>query len=576
MVPRGGFMKMNLKIHSLIISITIATAMILTACSKDGPGKGEDNTGIAEIKADTGGTVKLNDEVTLTIPEYSLDKTTTIKITRISNAPSAEADGLYPFGQAYELTPEGTQFDISIPAVLEINYDSAALAARGFDPKTMAVYYYDTELNAYVAVNSGVSINDSRITAQIEHFTIYLPMAKAKLPGNNPPIVALQNPIPNPIRVGAPIYIRTTARDYDDGGAIAGARLFYRKLLPGPGSWQEAVMAREVRPNILDTYGYIIPASFLTATDIGTGNDFEYYVTATDNLGAVTTSTTRSLNITRTYTAGTININPASQDIASGFERYFTVRGRDNQSANFNFIPESFSVSNSIGELTNHSASGILFHATKSGTGTLSAGFGLESASAAINIYNGELANLSILDENSLPITGDVQVVEGTLYHFDALGYDDFGNPVLVLPFWTADPVIGIIDQDGILDTTGCEGAGYVTAALGNFTIQQRVVVYKVGNINLAIGTDINNTITISFTGQSASIPLGTDMTVTASTSEPVDSYQWYLGGDPVSGEISAFITIGSALAPANYRLDLLVIKGGVMSVGGFWFRVLE
>jgi hypothetical protein len=41
------------------------------------------------------------------------------------------------------------------------------------------------------------------IIAYVEHFTIY--MAMAKLAGNNSPYAALQNPIPNPVRADAPI-----------------------------------------------------------------------------------------------------------------------------------------------------------------------------------------------------------------------------------------------------------------------------------------------------------------------------------------------------------------------------------
>ncbi len=94
------------------------------------------------------------------------------------------------------------------------------------------------------------------------------------------------------------------------------------------------------------------------------------------------------------------------------------------------------------------------------------------------------------------------------------------------------------------------------------------------GNVAITVGADMENPIEITFTGQTASIVQGADMTVTAATSEPVDGYQWYLNGDPITGATASSITIGSALSAANYRLDLVVTKGEVMSANGFGFSV--
>jgi hypothetical protein len=145
------------------------------------------------------------------------------------------------------------------------------------------------------------------------------------------------------VRADAPIYIRASATDYD--GSLAGVNVYYRKLQPTPGAWSHAEMTREVRPeNTVDTYAFLIPGNFLTSSDLGTGNDIEYYVTATDNYGVTTTTTVRRLDVTRNYVAGSLNLSPSSLEIAAGFERYFIVRGVDNNSTTFQLIPETYSV----------------------------------------------------------------------------------------------------------------------------------------------------------------------------------------------------------------------------------------
>lgn len=230
---------------SILFTPIFLLLFIFLSCSGGSHGgggqNGDPNFGSALINATEGGSVSLADEVKLTIPEGSLKADTQIRIERKSRV-SGGSDGLISFGQAYEFTPEGTGFDLNIPALLEISYDSTALTARGLSPETLHIYYFDETQNEYVAVSSRVDTTRKKITAYVEHFTVYLPMAKAMIAGNNSPFTALQSSVPNPIRADAPIYVRATARDYD--GAIASVRLYYRKLHPAPGAWQSAIMKR--------------------------------------------------------------------------------------------------------------------------------------------------------------------------------------------------------------------------------------------------------------------------------------------------------------------------------------------
>ena len=96
------------------------------------------------------------------------------------------------------------------------------------------------------------------------------------------------------------------------------------------------------------------------------------------------------------------------------------------------------------------------------------------------------------------------------------------------------------------------------------------------GGINIIITPDLQNPIGITFSGAQSNLTVGTNMTVTATTSEPVDSCQWYLNGRPLSGQTGSSITIGSSLGAGTYRLDLIVTQGNIVSSGTVPFTILS
>jgi hypothetical protein len=101
------------------------------------------------------------------------------------------------------------------------------------------------------------------------------------------------------------------------------------------------------------------------------------------------------------------------------------------------------------------------------------------------------------------------------------------------------------------------------------------------GCLSLTVEPKLDNPYTVTFTGFTELLPAGEDMTVTACVTDEngktvcPDTYEWYLRGDrlPVKCET---LTVGSALVPGIYTLDLIVSKDSVFSSNGSDFEVVE
>ena len=94
--------------------------------------------------------------------------------------------------------------------------------------------------------------------------------------------------------------------------------------------------------------------------------------------------------------------------------------------------------------------------------------------------------------------------------------------------------------------------------------------------IQISVTTELNNPINISLYGGKSDLGIKETMTVSASTDQVVDSYQWYLNGQLLNDEIDKEITIGSNLGTGHYKLTCLVKKNNILSSEEFNFSVRQ
>lgn len=97
------------------------------------------------------------------------------------------------------------------------------------------------------------------------------------------------------------------------------------------------------------------------------------------------------------------------------------------------------------------------------------------------------------------------------------------------------------------------------------------------GGITISLIADLQNPIEIFFSGNLSELLLGNNMTVSATTvPDQVDTYQWMLNYQNISGANSSSIIIGSNLSAGSYILTLRVRKDTIISSKSIGFDVVE
>lgn len=94
------------------------------------------------------------------------------------------------------------------------------------------------------------------------------------------------------------------------------------------------------------------------------------------------------------------------------------------------------------------------------------------------------------------------------------------------------------------------------------------------GDFELSITPQMDDPFIIELSGGEESLTPGSNMTITATPSETVDSYTWYLNGLKLTGETTSSITLGADLQEGDYTLMSMVWKGNIVCSENYHFSV--
>ncbi|MBL8018072.1 MAG: hypothetical protein JNM27_00280 [Leptospirales bacterium] len=455
------------------------------------------------VSAASGGTLYLNNEVTLTIPPGSLSEDTTIEIKKLAQIPDADRQGFTAFSQAYELLPEGTTFDPSKPARLSVRYDNAKMAADLLDPAQGQIMYLNEQMNAYVGVPNSVDTDTAVINAEITHFTIYMPVAKSFAAISSGPTVMILDtmPVSAQVVVGAPVYVRAqvTHPQAATGGSVASVQLTYTIKGQTP---KTVIMQPEKVPDpnytpttaSNDIYGFVIPSGEWGSNPcgvVGVGNEIDLQVVAYDNGGKVAGPVNYAVNTTRVLTPGSSSLQTTgtSNVITAGYTRTYRVRANYRNScaggqvaATLPADPSTVSVPASPGDVDvavypGYSTIAVTPKRTLKDTNqltdptkayTLNVAFApADLPFASFKVMPGSIVSMEILDTNGNSISGPITVPGRSTYQLDARGVDVFGNQVAIYPSWSVDPSIGTVAADGTVSIQNNATLAGISASFG-------------------------------------------------------------------------------------------------------------
>lgn len=129
------------------------------------------------------------------------------------------------------------------------------------------------------------------------------------------------------------------------------------------------------------------------------------------------------------------------------------------------------------------------------------------------------------------------------------------------------------IAVDGLSIGKGVETLRIVDGQLTRGTLQ---IIIDTGGIELSIISLMDDPIDVTLDGLSPFLQLGNNMIVTATTSEPVERYAWYLNGIKLTDFTSEKITFGETLSEGDYQLTCVVWKGSIICSSQEDFTVKE
>ncbi|MBX7058608.1 MAG: hypothetical protein K1X75_11130 [Leptospirales bacterium] len=466
------------------------------------------------VVAEQGATLYLNNEVQLHIPPGSLEEDTLIEIRKLETPTAAPMQGFHDLGQAYELLPSGTTFDPANPATLQIRYNAVAMADASLDPQLSEVMYYNEENQSYIGVPNYVDVSNGTITAEVTHFTQYIPAALGYQAASTAPRIVILDTFPATPVAGAPLYVRVRVEQGTPQplGAIAEVNLTYQRLLGGASApvtvemqpiegadpaLAGSTLAERFRENV---YGYMIPASVwasdpCTAGQVGAGPELSLQVSALDNVNR-TASSAFPQNINQILIPGTAGLHSRQDDsalpamrpppITAGFYRTYQLTAQfrnacggpaagtkamaveQNQIVPFPIAPGAAPEQQNRA-IANPAYNTITVLGRQAGDYSLLVNYtAMDAPFLAIKILPGQIKTIQVLDTNGAVPAGPIVVYGRDTYAMDARGVDAYGNYIPILPSsWNIDAAGGAVDANGVVSTSNNPVIANVSATLG-------------------------------------------------------------------------------------------------------------
>lgn len=140
-----------------------------------------------EVKSDEGGTVETGDgRLTIEVPAGAQDQDFTITVAPVTDTTEMPHEGMFKVGnQVVEIVAQDaagnsvTSFKKEL--TLTFKFESTDLA-EGVQPEDLMVFYWNADLQAWIAVPSEVDTTKGEVTARVNHFTTFALMAAKDFP----------------------------------------------------------------------------------------------------------------------------------------------------------------------------------------------------------------------------------------------------------------------------------------------------------------------------------------------------------------------------------------------------------
>ena len=413
-------MKAKLNIFTkILILCTLVLTLIFVFCFEDDDFNipTSDKVEMSVVASATGkitqdgGFVNLSDNsAKLIVPPESIADDKAITLNRLKGVPVPKNENLIPIDLSFELSPDGTCFHKNKPAKLTVYYNDKKLP-KGVNENTIRLYHYDPETEEYNCVGGEIDTANNSLTAEIKHFSYYIPLAFNSLIDldQKGPIIGGPSFYPEKLRnqqlrMYFQVYDHDNLVNPDTQNGIANVEVYWE--VAGKTDINETVRAERDR-TYNDRYYIDIPHDIITR-----GNDvLNYSIIARDNLNLANNRNGSITGFDRIQ-SNSYEIIPNNLNITGGFKRLFRVRGRLVGKGNTVWLsPDSWSVEPvQLGTIDEND----VFTAGAAGAGTVKAHFADGRViSASVFVDAGEIEEIAI-------------VYESTSYFEEILGNDGY------------------------------------------------------------------------------------------------------------------------------------------------------